>query len=274
MALQNGQYNMFSSPLKEIYTGDMFLSKYKGQQVPEAVSEYSWSWLTYDESTYPAGQGARFTPMIYQRLWNRATTNIGPNDGGDVAVNPDDNLWTAPFNLVSESYEAGHGVLIRPGEESVGSNTSTVIRLPKSHDQYQYFDLQTKTYVGRSETIDRNPQEMGRFVYENSKGVGVFPLHVLLENKRPSSMYLAGNPFMSHINVGRFFAANVAVGKIKLLVKQGTRYTYEEIVRDVNSTRQIEPMQAFLVEVTGVYIQTNRYKLYVHFPAELQESGR
>ena len=86
-------------------------------------------------------------------------------------------------------------------------------------------------------------------------------------------MYLAGNPFMSHINVGRFFAANVAIAKIKLLVKQGTQYTYEEITRDVNSTLQIKPMQAFLVEVGGIYIQTNRYKLYVHFPAELQEAG-
>ena len=86
-------------------------------------------------------------------------------------------------------------------------------------------------------------------------------------------MYLAGNPFMSHINVGGFFAANVAIDKIKLLVKQGSQYTYEEIARDVNSSRQIKPMQAFLVEVGGIYAQTNRYKLYVHFPAELQESG-
>ena len=56
-----------------------------------------------------------------------------------------------------------------------------MICLPKSHDQYQYFDLQTKEYVGRSETIVRNPKETGRFIYENQNGIGEFPLHVLLE---------------------------------------------------------------------------------------------
>ena len=273
VVLENGVYNMFSAPLKETYTGDIFLSKYQGQNIPETITDYNWCWLSYTESSYPAGDGARFAPMIYQRMWNRATTNIGPNDGGDVAVNPDDNLWTAPFNLVSERYEAGHGILIRPGDESSASLTSSVIRLPKVHDQYQYYDLQTREYTGRSENITRSSQEIGRFIYENSRGTGEFPLHVLLENKRPSNMYLAGNPFMSHINVGGFFAANVAIDKIKLLVKQGSQYTYEEIARDVNSSRQIKPMQAFLVEVGGIYAQTNRYKLYVHFPAELQESG-
>ena len=33
VVLENGVYNMFSAPLKETYTGDIFLSKYQGQNI-------------------------------------------------------------------------------------------------------------------------------------------------------------------------------------------------------------------------------------------------
>ena len=102
---------MFAAPLKEMYTGDMFAS--------DAVTytDYANCWLTFDFKT---DKVARFAPKVYQRVWNRSVQNAAADDGGFVAVNPDENHWTAPFNLVAQSYDAGQGVLVRPGTEGEG----------------------------------------------------------------------------------------------------------------------------------------------------------
>lgn len=258
VSLKFGEYNMFSAPLKETYTGDMFISNVQSNE----ITGYEYCWLDYTESTYPAN---RFKPKVYQRLWNASVQNAQNDDGGYVAVNPEDNFWTAPFNLVSQEYKAGQGVLVRPGTEGT-TGSSYTFRFPKRHAKYEYYDLDTGQSLGRWETISRNSADVGRFIYEDDSRRVSFPYHVTLENKRPTTMFLAGNPFMAHINVSNFLAANPAVKAIKVVVKNG-EYTYN------TGLTQIAPTQAFLVEVKEAYQSTYRYKLNIHFTEDMLEQG-
>ena len=251
VSLKSGEYNMFSAPLKETYTGDMFISNVQSN----GITGYEYCWLDYTESTYPAN---RFEPKVYQRLWNASVQNAQNDDGGYVAV--------TPFNLVSQEYKAGQGVLVRPGTEGTTGSSYTFC-FPKRHAKYEYYDLDTEQSLGRWETISRNSADVGRFIYEDDSRSVSFPYHVTLENKRPTTMFLAGNPFMAHINVSKFLAANPAVKAIKVVVKNGDKYTYN------TELTQIAPTQAFLVEVKEAYQSTYRYKLNIHFTEDMLEQG-
>lgn len=270
VSLKSGEYNMFSAPLKETCTGDMFVSTFKG---PDYNSEnYKGCWLDYTETTYSAN---RFTPKVYQRLWNASVQNAQNTDGGYVAVNPEDNFWTAPFNLVSQEYKVGQGVLVRPDTEGAKTPSPYTFCFPKRHAKYEYYNYAETgagSQTGRWETISRNSADVGRFIYEDDSRSVSFPYHVTLENKRPTTMFLAGNPFMAHINVSKFLAANPAVKKVKLITKNGNSYNYIEW--DRNSTdKQIAPTQAFLVEVAEAYQNLYRYKLDIHFTEDMLEQG-
>lgn len=272
VSLKSGEYNMFSAPLKETYTGDMFVSTFNGTDY-NSGNDYEECWLDYTEKTYPAN---RFTPKVYQRLWNASVQNAQNDDGGYVAVNPEDNFWTAPFNLVSQEYKAGQGVLVRPDKEGEKTQQSYTFCFPKRHAKYEYYNYAETgagSQTGRWETINRNSANIGRFIYEDDSRSVSFPYHVTLENKRPTTMFLAGNPFMAHINVKTFLEANPAVKKVKLINKNGNSYNYTEW--DGSSTdKQIAPTQAFLVEVAEAYQSLYRYKLDIHFTEDMLELGK
>ena len=269
VSLKSGEYNMFSAPLKETYTGDMFISNVQSN----GITGYEYCWLDYTESTYPAN---RFTPKVYQRLWNASVQNAQNDDGGYVAVNPEDNFWTAPFNLVSQEYKAGQGVLVRPDTEGAKAPSSYTFCFPKRHTKYEYYNYAETgagSPTGRWETISRNSANIGRFIYEDDSRSVSFPYHVTLENKRPTTMFLAGNPFVAHINVKKFLEANPAVKKVKLINKNGNSYNYTEWDRN-SADKQIAPTQAFLVEVAEAYQSLYRYKLDIHFTEDMLEQGK
>lgn len=268
VSLKSGEYNMFSAPLKETYTGDMFFLNVQSN----GITGYEYCWLDYSESTYLAN---RFTPKVYQRLWNASVQNAQNDDGGYVAVNPEDNFWTAPFNLVSQEYKAGQGVLVRPDKEGEKTQQPYTFRFPKRHAKYEYYNYAETgagSSTGRWETISRNSANIGRFIYEDDLRSVSFPYHVTLENKRPTTMFLAGNPFMAHINVSKFLAANPAVKKVKLINKNGNSYNYTEWDRS-STDKQIAPTQSFLVEVAEAYQSLYRYKLNIHFTEDMLEQG-
>lgn len=263
VTLESGEYQMFAAPLKETYTGDMFISTFSGT---ENAGTYEDCWLDYTETTYPEN---RFSPKVYQRLWNASAQNVQNNDGGTVNVNPDENFWTAPFNLVSQEYKPGQGMLVRPDAEDA-TEQSYIFCFPKRHAKYQYYNYgeEEGTETGRWETISRNPADVGRFIYEDASGSVSFPYHVTLENKRPTTKFMAGNPFMAHINVKTFLEANPAVKSVLRLKKNG-QYNYEEL-----SEGQIAPAQAFLVEVKEAYQSLYRYKMNIHFTENMLEQGK
>ena len=264
--LDNGEYNMFSSPLKETYTGDMFVTSYRGSAVPSEL-DYTWCWLQYGESTCPEGVN-RFEPEIYQRVWNRSVQNSTSEGHEDVDL--DSSLWSSTYNLVADPYEAGKGVLVRPYTEGTGAGEVSQFCLPKDYTEYEYYDMATEEFTGRRDAVERTAGYSGRFIYEDADGMASFPLHVLLENERPSNMYLAGNPFICHISLEKFFEYNPAVSEVRFLQKDaGGSYGYRTVARTAAAGETVAPLGGFIVKVGGIYEETARFKLYIHFTDDM-----
>lgn len=149
-------------------------------------------------------------------------------------------------------------------------------KLYTSYEYYEYYDENTmKMIEGRTEQVSRS--KAGRFIHEDSKGETAFPMQVYVENDRPGDTYLAGNPFMAHINIKKFLETNVGIGEIWLLRGEDSysSSSYTVVTRDaVDLQQQINPMEGFLVKLRSPYSETNRYKYYVTFTKEMLEQKK
>lgn len=258
--LKAGQYYLLSSPLKDTYTGDVFGKEESlvGVDAGSGDYDYAQAWELFNAASDLAPD-FRFTPRVYQYGFGGLINN--QTGSGTEQLQPGDDNWTPPFNLVAQKYEAGKAFQIKMGGDGTDNGNSTyMLRWPKRYTSYGYYDLDKQAMIaGRSEYVSRT--YAGRFIYEDSKGGFSFPLHVKLENDRPGAIYLAGNPFMADIAVGEFFAANVGVGEIRLC-REGK---ITPISRDLSSTERIQPMEGFLIVLRSPYSETNRYSYYVNF---------
>lgn len=258
--LKAGQYYLLSSPLKDIYTGDVFGKEESlvGVDAESGDYDYDQAWKLFN-AVSDLAPDFRFTPRVYQYGFGGLINN--QTGSGTEQLQPGDDNWTPPFNLVAQKYEAGKAFQIKMGGDGTDNGNSTyMLRWPKRYTSYGYYDLDKQAMIaGRSEYVSRT--YAGRFIYEDSKGGFSFPLHVKLENDRPGAIYLAGNPFMADIAVGEFFAANAGVGEIRLC-REGK---ITPISRDLSSTERIQPMEGFLIVLRSPYSETNRYSYYVNF---------
>lgn len=258
--LKAGQYYWLSAPLKDTYTGDVFGKEESLVGVDAESGDYAYAqaWKLFN-ATSDLTSGFRFTPRVYQYVFGGLINN--QTGSGTEQLQPGDDNWTPPFNLVAQKYETGKAFQIKMGGDGTDNGNSTyMLRWPKRYTSYGYYDLHKQAMIaGRSEYVSRT--YAGRFIYEDSKGGFSFPLHVKLENDRPGAIYLAGNPFMADIAVGEFFAANAGVGEIRLL-RQGEIIS---IPRNLSSTERVHPMEGFLIVLRSPYSETNRYSYYVNF---------
>lgn len=258
--LKAGQYYLLSSPLKDTYTGDVFGKEESlvGVDAESGDYDYDQAWKLFN-AVSDLAPDFRFTPRVYQYGFGGLINN--QTGSGTEQLQPGDDNWTPPFNLVAQKYEAGKAFQIKMGGDGIDNENSTyMLRWPKRYTSYGYYDLDKQAMIaGRSEYVSRT--YAGRFIYEDSKGGFSFPLHVKLENDRPGAIYLAGNPFMADIAVGEFFAANAGVGEIRLC-REGK---ITPISRDLSSTERIQPMEGFLIVLRSPYSETNRYSYYVNF---------
>lgn len=85
------------------------------------------------------------------------------------------------------------------------ASQSLTFRFPKTHTEYEYVTDQNQP-TGIKETINRD--NVGRFICENEKETVDFPFTVALSNKEAGTTFLAGNPFMAHIDIEKFMTAN------------------------------------------------------------------
>lgn len=229
MALTANSYHMLAAPLKSMVTGDMF--------IPAAMSGVHSGdyFVAPDKDNAPEN---RFNPRIYQRMWNKAVHRklIG---GGDAEVKISETKWTQPYNALSQPYLLGdgNGFSLWVDNGNLPADQSFVFRFPKMHAQYTYVsDLNAPT--GINESITRN--NAGRFISENESGTTSMPLQVSLSNKEASEIFIAGNPFMTHIDVARFLAGNTGLSFVK---------TYDGNTNNTITTGTIAPMQSFFVVV-------------------------
>ena len=274
MELPANRYYNLSAPLKQMYTGDMF--------VPAGAYPAYFEPLTEDNC-----EENRFNPSVYQRLW--ATTAPGKmavkNNGAitlqDNTLGVVEGKWSRHFNAVAKPYAMGEGfsVWVDNGEKPATDMFS--IRLPKTHTTYHYYADYDQEKLG-SETLTRVDTLMHRFVYEtehkdnklmkyeylyrqNDKDeaekltemrkvyVGLKEYQITLKADAPTNTFLMGNPFMSHINIEKFFKVNNDVVSVRVDKPEG-EVTFARSGKTIVSTgdyASISPLQSFFVVKDG-----------------------
>ena len=262
-------YYLLSAPLKQMYTGDMFMpADTTKAKYFEELNEENW-------------KEQRFNPSIYQRLW--AAAHPGKIYSLDSKGNPvltDETLavneatWSHNFNAVAKPYGMGEGFSMWIDNGNLPATNKFSIRLPKAHKEYSYFVDYDQEKVA-SETVTKDANKINRFIYEPdspqkgdltmeykylSEGkevtenrtvfVGQSEYQITLNSDIPTQTFVLGNPFMSRMNIKKFLEVNKNVSSVKVEVEKELGGMEEQTVSKVASTGNattIAPMQAFYV---------------------------
>ena len=239
MELKGERYYMLSAPLKDMCTGDIFISK-----------DSQWGEANYfsemDEESYIE---YRVTPRIYQRLWSSVARGVTLKDG-DKNVTPGETFWTAPFNAVNTRFEMGQGFSVM----AKGQSTNRFY-FPKMHKIYNYF-YSTGNPTGKSDKTYRTGYGY-QFIYEGTQtSDGTW--QVTLKNTEgynngKTSTFLLGNPFMAHVDIQKFLKKNEDVLNQEVKVYDGTTLNSEikadgQLLSSSGDTyTHIAPMQSVFV---------------------------
>lgn len=237
LALAPGRYYMLSAPLTNWLTGDLFIpASMNGVHTGDKFT-------SLNEDNSPEN---RFNPRIFQRLWSANAE--GKKLSGSVTVVPDETNWTPPFNAVGQPYTLGMGYSLQVDKGNL-SNDRFVFRFPKTHSNYSYYN--TAGAVVSAEKVTRSAYE-GRFIYEEAGVAPAFPFTVTVKNQKAGTTFLVGNPFMTHIDIGKFIQANPTITSIKVYDGNSNNSLINvggELVANGASYTHIAPMQSFFVTV-------------------------
>ena len=216
MELSPNRYYMLSAPLKEMYSGDMFISQ-------ESVYPNYFTDLT--DGNYAEN---RTYPTIYQRLWETTALDRPLNGNNPLPVYPEKTRWTKPYNHLAtlfglqndNSFLCAFSLLVDPEgpDTKAGDEDTYLFRFPKLHKTYNYVNEKGEPIEGKKESISRIQNNIGRFIYENPGNEGnPFPLKVRLKNNDfNNKTYLMGNPFMAHISIAEFLKINTHISSVKV----------------------------------------------------------
>lgn len=244
LTLTPERYYMLSAPLKSMVTGDMF--------IPVAGNPSPFTSL--NASNTPQN---RFNPRIYQRLWASDAKGQTLNNG-QVTVTPTETQWTQPFNALAQVYEKGKGFSLKAEQGS--ASLPLTFRFPKEHTEYEYVNTSNQG-TGIKETITRS--SIGRFIYENSTQGVSFPISVTLTNKQAGTYFLAGNMFMSHLDISEFMNQNPTVKSVQVYDGNSNNSNINangQLLNNGAGYTRIAPMQSFFISVASAATsQTIKY---------------
>lgn len=262
---ETGRYYMLAVPLKDVYTGDFFVTAAANDTLTES------SYFTgLNATTYPEN---RFSPRVFQRLYAQTGTHRLATGGTRTAILLNTN-WSQRFNLLNTSHALGQVFSLYVDREDRQGDLT--IRLPKLHDTYYYYYEAGHDRSSLFETVTRTAPY--RFVYEadglrtvTEKDFGAFgvrnvyggaaSLTQTLTNATATNTFMASNPFMSYINVAKFLEANPAITGIKVFNGKSTASTVSidgYLLSNVSDPAyEISPMQAFYVTTAGSQLTLN-----------------
>ena len=251
MEVTAGEYHMISTPLHGMVTGDMFVS-------PEMPAYFT----PLNGDTY---REVRHNPLVRQKMYSRTveTATSGTNDpNSTIAATAD---WSRTFNAVAQPYEQAQGIMLMVGSE--GDGTSYRLRFPKDYTTYNYYTLsggKVKDEALPGGARDKN----GRFTYEKESfdpGKVSDSFTFELRNDKQGAIYfVAGNPFMSYLDIQKFLQQNSSsVSAICVLSEEEKLITISLDSKD--GIRTIAPLQAFYV----VSNNTNSTQLDITYTSDM-----
>lgn len=250
-----------SSPLQDVVAGDMYLPSDNGRQ----------STTYFDDIFFDIAKNNRFKPAVFQRSWNQASATVYkyPNHDGDIEDVTVKTTWSRVYNDVRVPYSAGHGFSVRNDLSKYDGDVkpdNVLFRLPKADKFFDYYT--TDGNKGDHTTINR--AHPGRLCFdENTSATLTATIEAATDDNK---FFLVGNPFMSHLNMVRFFESNPDIqAKYWVLTSalQGAAVMSPDGTM-VGSTgdepNYLPPLAGFLVEAKNPGRQLN-----VNFTADMMD---
>ena len=280
--MKEDQWYLLSSPLKGVVAGDMYSPKTDGgRQKTDAFAP-----IVFD---YENGKNDRFEPAYYQRKWDNTAVLYFRNP--DNTPDPDyhdsylEAEWSTEYNDVRVKYSTGTGFSVHV-ENLPGGNDTSLVRLPKADQEYSYYSNPQK---GDVVNPDGAPQKIDR-EGNNGRLNPVDTAVVIGNRKKGSTLFLAGNPFMTYLDMSEFFKKNTHLESVYRVRDEKD----QEVVVQVQETGTvttnspdghsgiIAPLEGFFVEVkstasstkAGTSAEEQNEKVEITFDSDMQRPDK
>ena len=264
---QANKWQLLTSPLKNVYSGDMYVPKGNGRQETEAFKD-----INFDGGA--SGIYSRVGYPIYQRSWDKTGSTVVVSKEDDYRHDyPADivydtwgaeenesavvlNQWSHSYNDATVAYAPGdgdNGFSLRAHKRD--QQAKALIRLPKADISYTYYNIEDGVEDEKSGGHDAVVKDDGnkRNLLADAQTVGDYaPVTMTLgNNSKGNDIYLVSNPYMASLDMNLFFEANADVigdsRKLWTIVDGEVKVSPTE--SGVLAT--IAPGQAFFIKVPG-----------------------
>ena len=264
---QANKWQLLTSPLKNVYSGDMYVPKSNGRQETEAFKD-----IKFDGGA--SGIYSRVGYPIYQRSWNKMGSMVVvskeddyPNDYpadivyGSWGANESDvvlNQWSHSYNDATVAYAPGdgdNGFSLRAHKRDQ-KEKKVLIRLPKADISYTYYNIEDGVEDEKSgghDAVVKDEDNKHNLLADAQTEGDYAPVTMKLSNSsRDNDIYLVSNPYMASLDMNLFFEANADViddscRKLWTIVDGEVKVSPTE--SGVQAT--IAPGQAFFIKVPG-----------------------
>lgn len=264
-ALESGRWYTLSSPLQGVVSGDMYLPRGTAKQETPYFDP-----ITYNNTDY-----TRLAPAVYQQAWDKAEATLYRLERDQQLPDWERNTatanvaqaldWSYEYNDVKVPFGVnGFSVKVDvsriEGYSKEEGAKDVLLRLPKADKTYNYYMYDDNT--NGSQTVDfTTTQVNGKNLRENAgklftDGMPAEGMTVTLTNNSADNPYfLVGNPFMSGLDLDKFFAENTGLDKKYWIL---TKDSYSAGVKDETqnwistdngeTADAVAPLQAFFVK--------------------------
>ena len=261
-----GAYQLMSAPLRNMLTGDMFISSNASEWEDWRKTEFGNHFKDINGTAQDADNAAastyveqRTNPLIYQRFWNQevrnetvSRANYNTTDPAIAEVTLLD--WSRSFNAVESPYVEGQGFAMRAGgEKSTGSYT---FHFPKSYTSYKYYDMGGNVLKesGTIRTEDDLTGLVGKLWIDANTNANLWE-GISLTRENNGTLFLFGNPVMSHIRLDALLAANPDVAGVKIFNGE----TYDSYTEEELQSKRIAPMEAVFLQTDSMLTELRIY---------------
>lgn len=279
--MKEDQWYQLSSPLKGVVAGDMYSPQTDGgRQVTDAFAP-----IVFDPN-----KNNRFTPAYYQRKWDNTAVLYFRNPGNVPDPDYHDSYleaeWSTEYNDARVKYSTGTGFSVHVEDLPEGGNGTSLVRLPKADQEYSYY---SNPQVGDVVNPDGAPQKIDR-EGNNGRLNPVDTVVVIGNRKKGSKLFLAGNPFMTYLDMSEFFKKNTHLESVYRVRDEKD----QEVVVQVQETGTvttnspdghsgiIAPLEGFFVEVkstasstkAGTPAEEQNEKVEITFDSDMQRPDK
>lgn len=260
-ALESQRWYALSSPLQGVVSGDMYLPRNTAKQ----NTAYFYD-INYDNTNY-----SRLKPAVYQQAWDKAEATIYRLERDQLINKTPPQLesntatanvarafnWSKEYNDVKVPFGI-NGFSVRvdvtdiDGYNKEEGKRDVLLRLPKADNTYNYYMGDDETNGSKTADLTTLRNNAGKLFTDNIDKDGNMTV-TLTNNSNDNEYYLVGNPFMSALDLDKFFDNNTSLDRTYWILTSSSYTTGVEnetqnwLSSDGATTGEIAPLQAFFV---------------------------